>query len=104
MTPRLRREPGRTVVPGALATRARGRSRGDLHATLTTAALAIGVPYGAALRLTSWTWLARIRLEPPMERAHHRRGVGGRPVPPFRRCSRPQRGATTRPLRSFGVT
>jgi hypothetical protein len=104
MAPRLRREPGRTVMAGVLGTRAPARFRGDLHATLTTAVLAAGVPYGAALRLTSWTWLTRIRLQPHAERARRRRGAGGDPVPPSRGRPPPQRGATTSPLRSFGVT
>jgi hypothetical protein len=100
MDVRLRREQGRMV---ARQQRASPRIRDRLRAA-RVALLAVGVPYGSALRLTSWTWLVRVRTEPSPRRAR-RWSAGWRrraASAPHRRSG--HRGATTSPLRSFGVT
>jgi hypothetical protein len=73
---RRHRGQGRTVAPPP----ASPGWRDDLRAA-RVALLAVGVSYGAALRLTSWTWLLRIRLEPSPRRERPRR-AGWCALPP----------------------
>jgi hypothetical protein len=73
---RRRRGPGRTLARPPAAP----RWRDELRAA-RVALLAVGVSYGSALRLTSWTWLLRIRMEPSPRWERSRRS-GSRVLPP----------------------